>query len=106
MPWDNSPEKRRRDQAIYGDPEYKANRAVVLRRAGGRCERCGRRDRRLQVDHVTAIATGGADHSLGNLQALCSGPGSCHASKTARDANAARHGSSADPDFVTPRTQW
>jgi len=104
VPWQatNTPAKRRRDAEVYRDPEFVRDRAIVLRRAGGRCEECGRRGR-LQVDHITPVAVR-VDHSLGNLQALCSGPGSCHAAKTARDSNATRR--EGDPDFSGSRTRW
>ena len=104
MPWRNDPGKRRRDAETYGDPEYRRNRAIVLRRAGGRCEQCGKRAARLEVDHIAAVsATGRPDHSLGNLQALCSGPGSCHSAKTAQDSHAARRARRPAP---RPRTRW
>ena len=102
MPWRNDPEKRRRDAAIYQDPEFVKNRAIVRRRADGRCDRCGRRGRRIQVDHIVPVASGGG-HGLDNLQALCSGPGSCHAAKTARESHAHRSAGRPSP---TPRTIW
>jgi HNH endonuclease len=103
MPWRNQdPGKRRQDAERYRDPEYLRNRKVVLRRAAGRCEQCSRRGR-LQVDHITPLAVR-VDHSLANLQALCSGPGSCHARKTARDSQG--HRRPQDPAFTTSRTRW
>lgn len=112
MPWNNTPDKRRQDQATYGDPEYVKNRRIVMRRANGRCEcsgdcgghegLCGRRDRRLQCDHIIPASVT-VDHSLGNLRAICAGPGSCHARKSAREGG--RKGPAADPE-PTPRTQW
>lgn len=105
MPWKNDdPAKRRRDAEVYRNPEFVRNRAVVLRRAGGRCEQCGKRAARLQVDHRTAVsATGRPDHSVANLQALCSGPGSCHSAKTAQESHAARQAKRPAP---RPRTRW
>ena len=113
MPWDNSPEKRRRDAKTYQDPVYKRNRQVALRRAGGRCQcqgqcgqhtgPCGRRDRPLQTDHINP-ATAGIDHSLANLQVLCSGPNSCHAAKTAREGGGYRR-PARDPQ-PRRRTTW
>lgn len=101
MPWrDRTPEQRRRDNATYASPEYLRNRKLALRRANGRCERCGRRAR-LQVDHVIPVAQGGS-HALANLQALCSGPGSCHAHKTAVESHDREP---ADPQ-PRPRTVW
>jgi 5-methylcytosine-specific restriction endonuclease McrA len=104
MPWRNQdPAKRQQDRDRYRDPEYLRNRQIVLRRASGRCERCGRRGR-LQVDHITPLAVR-VDHSLANLQALCCGPSSCHASKTAADSHTTAR-LPADPGFTTSRTQW
>lgn len=102
MPWQNDPDKRRRDRETYEDPEFIKNRAIVRRRANGRCERCGRTGRRIQVDHVVPRSQGGG-HGLDNLQALCSGPGSCHAAKTARESHATRRPERPAP---TPRTVW
>jgi 5-methylcytosine-specific restriction endonuclease McrA len=104
MPWDKSPEDRRRDTAVYGHPEYRRNRAAALRRAGGRCELCGRRDKPLQTDHVIPVTEGGT-HVLTNLQVLCSGPGSCHAAKSGREGRRASAKGSADPE-PRPRTAW
>jgi len=104
MPWRNQdPAKRQQDAARYRDPEYLRNRRLVLRRANGRCEQCGRRTSRLQVDHIIPLAVR-IDHSLANLQALCSGPGSCHATKTARDSRG--HRQQRDPAFTASRTRW
>lgn len=102
MTWVKTAADRQRDQQRYRDPEYVRNRAVVLRRAGGRCEQCGRRAR-LEVDHRVALAAGGG-HDLGNLQAICGGPGSCHASKSARESRKAPRKPS-DPAF-RPNTRW
>jgi 5-methylcytosine-specific restriction endonuclease McrA len=96
--WKNDPDKRRLDREHYQHPEYVRNRPVVLRRAGGRCEQCGRRAL-LQVDHKTPLAIL-VDHSLANLWALC---GPCHAAKTARDSHAARR---AERPAPRPRTVW
>jgi 5-methylcytosine-specific restriction endonuclease McrA len=115
MPWENSPEKRRQDARNYGSAEYKRNRAAVLKRAGGQCQctgecgqhtgPCGRRDRRLQTDHVIPVSEGGGPH-VANLRAVCSGPGSCHAAITATQGGGYRaRNRRADPE---PRrsTQW
>lgn len=103
VPWRNDdPGKRRQDAERYRDPEFVRNRALVLRRANGRCEGCGKRTGCLQVDHIVPLAVR-VDHSVGNLQALCSGPGSCHATKSARDSHEARQAKRPAP---RPRTQW
>jgi HNH endonuclease len=109
----NTAEKRRRDQRIYKDPVYLKNRAIVLARAGGRCERCGKRTSHLEVDHIESVASALAagrepDHSVPNLRVLCKGPGSCHARKTAEDSHHARQrraSGAGDPDFV-PHSRW
>ncbi len=103
MPWDNSPEKRKRDQEVYGDPEYKRNRKLLLRRAGGRCERCGKKTARLQADHVIPVTQGGT-HLLANLMALCF---DCHARKSATEGGGWRKGRGSGrgrPSDPPPRT--
>ena len=106
MPWTNTPEKRRRDQETYGNREYRANRKVVLARAAGRCELCGTSLRRLQVDHVIPVSQGGG-HDLGNLRALCSGPGSVprRENGTRRRRLSAPETAAGRPD-PQPRTAW
>jgi 5-methylcytosine-specific restriction protein A len=105
MPWKKTPADRQRDAQVYGSPEYKRNRAAALRRADRRCEECGRRDRSLQTDHIIPVTQGGT-HDLANLKVLCSGPGSCHAKKTATEGGGYRKRSTpVDPPF-SPRTQW
>ena len=74
--------------ASYRDPAHDRWANAVRRRAGGRCERCGREGTRLFADHVVELRDGGAPFDPANGQALC---GSCHSAKTAR-ARAARHG--------------
>lgn len=77
-------------RAGYRDPDYHRERAAVMRRAAGRCEKCGRTDRPLECDHVVPLSTATTPAELralnkrGNLQALCTGPGSCHRGKTLR----------------------
>jgi len=104
--WSTDPEKRAKDVATYGSAEYRRNASIVRRRAGGKCEKCGRRARRLEVDHrVPVSATGVPDHSLANLWLLCADPGtnSCHGAKTAQESHAARQAKRPAP---RPRTQW
>ena len=108
MPWRNDPEKRRRDAQVYGDPEYRRNRPVAWRRAGGRCEqltegrRCGSRDR-CQVDHIIPVTQHGG-HGLDNLRVLCHFH---HASKTAQEGGGYRRHRTSNPDPVLQvRTEW
>jgi 5-methylcytosine-specific restriction protein A len=103
MPWQKKTrEERQRDQRVYGDPAYQRHRAYAIRRANGRCEKCGRPGRRLQVDHIIPVTQGGT-HDESNLQVLCSGQGSCHAAKTATEGS--KHGRPSDPEHVQ-RTDW
>ena len=55
-------------------------RNALKRRAGYRCERCGRAGR-LEIDHIKPVFRGGSNDD-GNLQALCRG---CHIAKTKID---------------------
>ena len=61
---------------------WEALREKALRRDGNRCRQCGARAN--QVDHIRA----GDDHSLANLQSLCS---RCHASKSSAEGGRAVH---------------
>jgi len=82
---------------IYRTPEYRAWRAKVIGRAGGRCEwveqgqRCPKREPedRMFADHRVELRDGGAEFDPANGQCLC---GSHHTRKTmderARRANA------------------
>jgi 5-methylcytosine-specific restriction protein A len=103
--WQKSADDRRRDQQVYGDREYQRNRKIVLARANGRCEQCGTRSRRVQVDHVIPVSQGGT-HQVGNLQVLCSGPGSCHARKTAAEGGGYRGNRAPRDPPASPRTAW
>lgn len=79
---------------VYHTPEYRAWRAAVIARAGGRCEavdegrRCEKAEpgHRMFADHRVEIRDGGAKHDVANGQCLC---GAHHTIKTAR-ARAAR----------------
>lgn len=114
MAWRKTAADRQRDAEVYGDPVYRRNRQAALRRAGGRCEcqgqcgshagPCGRRDRRLETDHVVPVTAGGT-HAVANLQVLCAGPGSCHAAKTAAEGGGYRRPVRRDPE-PRRRTQW
>lgn len=80
--------------SIYSTPEFKQWRAIVMERAGSRCEAMvdGRRclkaapRHRMFADHKVEIRDGGAPFDPDNGQCLC---GSHHSTKTAA-ARAAR----------------
>lgn len=70
----------------YRDPAYHRNRQAVITRARGRCERCGRADAPVEVDHIVPLSTakGPGDiprlNERTNLMLLCR---FCHREKTA-----------------------
>jgi 5-methylcytosine-specific restriction endonuclease McrA len=64
---------------FYITPEFKAWREIVIGRAGRRCEKCGRVERRMFADHIVEVKDGGAKLDPANGQCLC---GSCHTLKT------------------------
>ncbi len=99
--WDNSAEARRKSAATYRDKTYRANRLVILRRANGRCEECGKRAR-LEVDHIVPVSAGGG-HDLANLQALCRAD---HARKTGEQHGWRSRGQAPADPSPTPKTQW
>lgn len=70
---DGRPSAARRGYGV----NWRRLRASVLARRPV-CEACGR-EAATEVDHVTAIARGGAHYDEANLQALCKG---CHSRKT------------------------
>jgi hypothetical protein len=66
--------------AVYNTPEFKAWRAEVVARAGGRCEavdayghRCSRAapEHRMIADHIAELTDGGSLLDLNNGQCLC-----------------------------------
>lgn len=74
--------------SIYQTPEFKAWRAAVVERAGGRCEaintdgtRCRKAApyHRMFADHRHEIRDGGAPFDVDNGQCLC---GAHHTAKT------------------------
>ena len=80
---------------LYHTPQFKAWKAAVIARAGGRCEavdpgvqRCHKAQpmHRMFADHIEEVRDGGAEFDLDNGQCLC---GSHHTAKTAQ-ARAAR----------------
>lgn len=111
MPWNRTRADRERDTKTYGSAEYRRNRAIARRRAGGRCEQCGHRHATLQCDHITPVTQGGT-HNPDNLRMLCAGDGTCkcHEKKTATEGGGFRRGggdrrAARDPE-PRPRTSW
>jgi|SRR6516165_6420259 hypothetical protein len=74
---------------FYAAPEFRAWRASVVARAGGRCEaithgyRCTKAQpaHRMFADHIVELRDGGAPFDLANGQCLC---GPHHLMKTAQ----------------------
>lgn len=104
MPWEHTPASRRRDADTYANPEYRRNRDVRKRMAGGQCEQCHHPHPRLQCDHDTPVSQGGT-HAVENLRMRCTGPGTCqcHERKTASEGGGYRRRDDPEPQ---PRTQW
>jgi 5-methylcytosine-specific restriction endonuclease McrA len=107
--WEKTAADRKAEDAFYNDPVYRRNKAVVKRRADGRCEQCGHRHP-TQCDHVIPRIKGGG-HAVENLRMLCAGDGTCkcHEKKTATEGGGyrARPGSRAPRDpRPRPRTKW
>ena len=108
MPWTKTPEDRRRDNAVYGSAEYRKNRAIARRRAGGVCEQCQHRHPKLQCDHIIPKSQGGGN-ALSNLRMLCVGEGSCkcHEAKSLTESSGYRKSGRKNTDPpCRPRTQW
>jgi hypothetical protein len=107
VPWDNSPEKRRRDTQTYGSPEYRRNRELARRRANGTCEQCGHRHQRLECDHIIPTTQGGT-HALSNLRMICKGYGTCkcHERKSAQEGRGYRAKKETRDPSPTPRTRF
>jgi formate-dependent nitrite reductase cytochrome c552 subunit len=74
----------KRAAPIYATPEYRAWRAEVIRRSGGRCQDKNHdpqrsRSGKLYADHVKELRDGGAPFDVRNGLARCA---SCHERKT------------------------
>lgn len=109
MPWKKTPADRKAEDAFYSDPVYKRNKALVKRRANGRCEQCGHRHP-AQCDHIIPRSRGGG-HAVENLHMLCAGDGTCkcHEAKTSAEGGGFRgNGGSRMPGDPQPRprTNW
>jgi 5-methylcytosine-specific restriction endonuclease McrA len=53
--------------------DWRRVRRVVYARDGGICMKCGTRvsDKNFHVDHIVALANGGAEWDLDNLELSC-----------------------------------
>lgn len=76
--------KKQPFRAGYRDPAYYRERQAAIKRAAGRCERCGRSDLPLQCDHIVPLKDGGKN-VRSNLWMLCR---LCHGKKTSSDRQA------------------
>ncbi|MFR0693460.1 HNH endonuclease signature motif containing protein [Enterobacterales bacterium AE_CKDN230030158-1A_HGKHYDSX7] len=70
--------EQRAGHTVYQSTRW-ANLSAKLRREVGQCEKCGRSDGCLYVDHVVELRDGGHPWDRSNLQVLCA---SCHSLKT------------------------
>jgi len=99
---------------LYDTAAWRRARSAKLAR-DPLCEQCLLRSKVVQatcVDHVTALADGGAAFDPGNLRSLCT---SCHSEKTvkldrgfgrARDPGATMKGTRNDGLPVDPSHPW
>lgn len=76
------PEKQA--EPFYLSVEWRDLVAAVIRERGRRCEKCGRTDGRVYVDHIIELKDGGAALDRSNLQVL---DATCHGKKTAQVRN-------------------
>lgn len=56
---------------LYGHTWRTVDRPKVLERCKGRCERCGRRPRRIEVAHLDGDARNREEDNLAGLCATC-----------------------------------
>jgi 5-methylcytosine-specific restriction protein A len=81
---------------IYNTPEFQHWRALVIARAGGRCQAIGcskgKPEHRVYADHVVELRDGGQPFDINNGQCLCA---SHHTMKTMA-ARYRRHSARAD----------
>ncbi len=86
-------------QRSTGDYIPNATIRAVYARAGGCCERCGRRSGRLDIHHKTPVSEGG-DNSFENLELLCR---PCHTLEHERDFELKPHWRAARASRSTSR---
>ncbi len=67
---------------FYGSATWKAIRLEVQHECRRTCQRCGKTDTRIYVDHIVELKDSGAPLKRSNLMGLCA---SCHAKKSARE---------------------
>lgn len=92
--WDKDGRPSAKDRG-YGW-EWQKLRDSIMVRDHGLCQPCKRHGfvtLARDVDHIVNKAQGGTDHPA-NLQAICSGPDSCHEAKTQAES----HGADWDED--------
>ena len=56
---------------LYGHHWRTVSRPRVLTRCGGKCERCGRRPRRIEVAHLDGDARNRSDENLAGMCPTC-----------------------------------
>ena len=106
MPWQNGREDRRRSDATYGDPEYKRNRPLAMKRDRYRCQLrlAGCLGGASECDHIVGVAEAGTHpHALSNLRAVCV---PCHRTRTADQGGGFRSATSTRDPAPQPRTTW
>ncbi|PWK32571.1 HNH endonuclease signature motif containing protein [Pseudomonas sp. OV226] len=74
----STPVERRAGHDVYQSAKW-AKLSAKLRKEVGHCEKCGRNDGQLYVDHVIELRDGGPAWDRSNLMVLCA---HCHTTKT------------------------
>ena len=85
-----------RREAVRQRRRWELMRLQCFRKAGWRCEKCGRAGR-LECDHVKPVSAGGEEWEASNLQALCR---QCHVEKTRSEAV------TGEPGYIADVAAW